>query len=70
MSKKMSKRWLLVIIAAVALVVIFAACSPTGTSDPKTQTIDIFINERKAVPKGDLLELLGEESHDSLISEF
>ncbi len=70
MSKKMSKRWLLVIIAAVALVVILAACSPTGTSDPKTQTIDIFINERKAVPKGDLLELLGEESHDSLISEF
>ena len=70
MSRRISGRWLLVIIAALALVAILAACSPVGTIEPKTQTIDIFINERKAVPKGSLLELLGEDNHDDLISEF
>ncbi len=70
MSKKMSKRWLLVIIAAVALLVILAACSPAVTYEPKTQTIDIFINERKAVAEGALNELLGEENHADLITEF
>ncbi len=48
MSKKMSKRWLLVIIAAVALVVILSACSPTATNEPKTQVIDIYMGESKS----------------------
>ena len=70
MSKRISGKWLPVIIAAVALIAILVGCSPAGTYEPKTQTIDIFINERKAVAEGALNELLGEENHADLITEF
>ena len=69
MSKKMSKRWSLVIIAAVALVVILAACSPSGTDEPKKQVIDIYMGEVKAHGL-DSLESVVPEAEEVLVAEF
>lgn len=69
---KMKKKWLLLLIAVLAALVVLGAAACTGSAgrEPKTQVIDIFLWEKKAVAEDTLADLLGEAGHDQLITEF
>ncbi|MEE8324110.1 MAG: hypothetical protein V3R31_00490 [Candidatus Humimicrobiaceae bacterium] len=67
----MRKKWLLILIAvlAVAMIVGATACSSSGEREPKTQVIDIYMWEKKSMPEDPIKEA-HPDSTGQLISEF
>ncbi|MCL4377572.1 MAG: cupredoxin domain-containing protein [Actinobacteria bacterium] len=65
----MSKRWLLIFVAAIILIMVLSGCTASGGSKPKTQVINIYLEQKFTRPEDPLLKI-NPEIHDQLITSF
>jgi heme/copper-type cytochrome/quinol oxidase subunit 2 len=65
----MSKKWLLIFVIAIILIMVLTACTASGGSKPKTQVINIYMGQKLAHSADPLTKILP-DIHDQLITEF